>query len=428
MSVTAVLRTLGARVSGALQVMTGQALYSLANFLTILAVGAWSGQEELGAYALGLSCYVLAYSMGDTLVATPYTYFRARPLRDARDLEAVAAWGTFIVASLVGVGLTLAWWGDVSGLARLWPVLPIAIVFGLMREYTRRQLVAQGRLTRLFRIDLAASLTHMAGIVALGLAGLLSARSAYVVMTLAAWVIFIPMRSAAQWRRIASAGTDLRAVLGDYIEYGRWLFLGGVCHVGSVQIYPWLAMLGGGERQAGLYAACAALVNLLGPLFLGLTNYFRPLFMAAFHQRGATGFLSYVVKRGLLFVAPAVVVALAVVAEGGNVLSLLYGESYRTAAPALMWMSLGMCAVAASAALQLALLAMRAPATNLYYHGTALLLLVVVAWLLREQLSLMTLGRMYGAINVAAFVVLGWLCFSVWRAQPDARRILSRSA
>lgn len=423
MKVAEVLRTLGARVSGALQVLTGQALSSLANFLAILAVGAWSGQEELGAYALGLSCYVLAHSMGDTLVATPYTYFRAQQARDGRDLEAVAAWGTFIVGALVAVGLTLAWWGDVSGLARLWPLLPIAIVFGLMREYMRRQLVAQGRVTRLFRIDLAASLTHMAGIAALGLSGLLSAGSAFVAMTLAAWVVFIPMRSAAPWRRIARAGSDLRAVLGDYIAYGRWLFLGGVCHVGSVQIYPWLAVFGGGERQAGLYAACAALINLLGPLFVGLTNYFRPLFMTAFHRHSATGFLAYVVQRGLLFVTPAVVVALVAVAAGGDVLSLLYGESYRVAAPALAWMSLGMCAVAASAALQLALLAMRAPATNLYYHGTALLLLAVVAWLLREQLSLLTLGRMYGAINVAALLVLGWLCYSVWRAQPQERRM-----
>jgi hypothetical protein len=85
----------------------------------------------------------------------------------------------------------------------------------------------------------------------------------------------------------------------------------------------------------------------------------------------------------------------------------LYGAEFRDAGEALAWMSGGMCAVAAGAAIQLGLLAMRAPVTNLYYHGVSLVLLVAAAVWLRERLDLLILGQLYGAINVIGLSVLG---------------------
>ena len=70
-------------------------------------------------------------------------------------------------------------------------------------------------------------------------------------------------------------------------------------------------------------------------------------------------------------------------------------------------------AIALSAPLQLAFLAMRMPVTNLLYHGTALILLLSLAAIFAGDLSLTVLGVFYGGVNFAALIVLlmlfwGW--------------------
>lgn len=403
----ALIRGLVVRTSGMFQVLGGQAAVSLANFLSILALGVWSGQEELGAYALGISCFLLGVSLADTLVATPYTYFSSRAERDGRDLEAVATLASLALAVAGALALSAACAFEVPGLSRLWPALPFAYVLFLMREWMRRCLVANGAVRRLLAVDCAGALLQLAGIVALGIMDQLTARSAMMVVGLASMAVLLPAVPQLSGNRLSVARRQGAAVLAGFFEYGRWLFLGGICHVGSVQLYPWLALIAGGERLAGLYAACAALVNLLGPLFVGLTNYFRPRFMAAWHAGDARSFVRYVALRSCVFVAPAIGVMVLAVFTGGDVLARLYGAEFRDAGEALAWMSGGMCAVAAGAAIQLGLLAMRAPVTNLYYHGVSLVLLVAAAVWLRERLDLLILGQLYGAINVIGLSVLG---------------------
>lgn len=68
---------LGRRGYGVFWVIGGQAAQSLTSFLTGLVLGRCVSQEALGAYALGLSFCFLIISLGDTLIATPYTYLRA---------------------------------------------------------------------------------------------------------------------------------------------------------------------------------------------------------------------------------------------------------------------------------------------------------------------------------------------------------------
>src|SRR5207253_993629 len=70
-----------ARAAPLLSVVCGQGLASATSFATVLALGRWSGEAELGHYALGGSCGFLAMSLVDTLVATPATFFMAQKQR-----------------------------------------------------------------------------------------------------------------------------------------------------------------------------------------------------------------------------------------------------------------------------------------------------------------------------------------------------------
>ena len=113
------------RMSSIAWVLAGQALQSLTSFLTVAAVGRWAGASELGIFALAVSCFFLAASVIDTLVATPYTYLHAHTDSPAQaDLGLAALAAAMLVGVLVALPLTVLWWLDWTALAKLWPLLP----------------------------------------------------------------------------------------------------------------------------------------------------------------------------------------------------------------------------------------------------------------------------------------------------------------
>ena len=414
-------RASAARIPGMVWVLAGQALLSLTSFATVAAVGRWAGAEALGVFALGLSCYFLAISVADTLIATPYTYLHAQENADAhRELALAGALGALLVAGIVVVPLAVLWWLDWTVLARLWPALPCVVALTVLREFVRRHLLVTHRYGALFVTDAVLAVLQIAGLAGLIAWGQLSAFSAMVVVGLAAGGSL----AVAVARRLPSAAAVRRALarlpafLHDALGYGAWLFLGGLCHVGSVQLYPWLAMANGGARQAGIYAACVTVVNLVNPLLVGLTNYFRPRFMQALrHPVSGRVLGAYVIRRSPLFVLPALALAIGASLFGDDVLVLFYGERFRDGGAALAWMGWGTFAVAVAAPVQLALLALHAPATNLTYHGFSLVMLAVAAWLGWGALDAARLGQLYGVINLLGALLLSVLLWRRGRSQ-----------
>jgi O-antigen/teichoic acid export membrane protein len=398
------------------RVLAGQGLNSLANFATLLALGRWGGEAELGLFALGWSCWFLALSLGDTLVATPYTYHRAQPRAAGPDLTMAAAWGTLALAAALALGLTCAWAAGLPGLGALWPALPLAVAAALMREFRRRHLLAVGDAGALLRLDVAGALLQGTGLLLLAAAGPVNASRTLWLLALCATLPLLPLLTQDRLRRLTAAATRSMAELRAFFDYGRWLLLGGLCHVLGVQAYPWLAFATGGTRAAGLLAACTAILNTLSPLLTGLTNHFRPRFMAARVQLPGSAFVGYTLHRLPAFVLPALLLWLLLLLAGPLPLTQLYGPAYAEAAPALQWLAMGAAAVAVAAPLQLALLARGAPLSNLLYHGSALLALSL-AVLLTEPASLLALARICAWVNVLGAAVLAVLLL---RPEPGA--------
>jgi O-antigen/teichoic acid export membrane protein len=400
------------RFAPLLRVVAGQGVASLTSFATVLALGRWGGESGLGIYALGWSCWFLAMSLGDTLIATPCTYFQAQKARLADDLTMAAAWGVGLLCAAFWLGLTALWWWDLAGVAALWPALPAAVAAASVREFVRRQLLSAGKVARLLRLDTSGSLLQLAGIAGLAALDRLTPANAFWAIAAAALLSVLPLLSAARLRRLWAARRQAPRVLAAFFGYGRWLLLGGMCHVMGVQAYPWLAFAAGGERLAGLYAACGALLNVLAPLLTGLTNYFRPRFMAAHVRLAGPEFMAYVLRRAALFVAPGIALWIVLALGGETLLARIYGPGFREGAAALAWLGLGMVAVSLAAPLQLALLALREPVTNLYYHGSALLWLALGAFAVSGRPSLAALGQIYGAVNLASVAMLALLFFT----------------
>lgn len=403
------------------RVLLGQGLTSVTSFASVLALGRWGGEAALGQYALGWSCWFLVLSLGDTLVSTPYTYFHAQSRRIADDVGGSAAWCVVVLCAGVWAALTIAWWIDVPGLGLLWPALPTAVCAAAVREFYRRHLLAIGRPSELLRVDAVSAALHLAGIGVLVLAEALTANAVYWVMAGAALAVTLPRLSPERLQRLARGRRSAAVVARAFAGYGVWLLMGGLCHVASVQAYPWLAFSSGGERLAGVFAACSALLNVVTPLLTGLTNFYRPRFMHARIAMSDAAFARYTLMAGVVFAVPVVSLALMLFAFGGTLLGALYGQAYVEGAAALGWLALGTVAVAIGAPLQLALLAQRAPATNLAYHGSALLLLAVAALATKGAPWLTVLGQIHCAVNAGATVVLATLFLRYRRSAPPAR-------
>jgi O-antigen/teichoic acid export membrane protein len=402
-------------------VLVGQGSLSLSNFLTVLALGRWGGPADLGQFALGWSVYFLAGSLADTLIFTPYTFHASQKVPTAPDLPGTTAlatglmglgWVVFLSVVSVASWWVVPTWSGLSELAGLWPMLPLAIAAGLAREMVRRHQLCQGRSEALMGMDVLGSLILLALVGTLATQHQLTATSALAAQTLAALLTLLPSLSSKHLHRLQAAWPSLTPVMRDYLAYGHWLLMGGLCHVLSVQAYPWLALAHGGTQQAGLLAACAALMNLISPLLTGLTNHYRPRYMQSLAHEGRAAFMRMVWRSSALFLAPALLLWLGTCAVGEQVLTLLYGTDFRAAAVALPWQAMGVVAVALAAPLQLALLAVRAPTTNLIHHGSAIAMLGLGAWVWQGQLDMLGLGRLQGIVGVTATAVLALL---FWR-------------
>lgn len=391
--------------------LAGQALASLASFITVLALGRWGGESQLGLFALAMSALFLAVSLTDSLIATPYTYQRAQAQQPPGDLVMAAVWGVFALVLAIGTGLSLLMRADVFGLASLWPALPLALAAVALREVRRRHLLVDGATAALLRLDAGSAVLQLSALALLVYLDKLDASNALLSMALAAALPLLPLLRAGQLRRLSAARKTAPAIVGRFAHYGQWLLMGGLCHVLSVQAYPWLAFAAGGTALAGRFAAATALLNVMSPVLTGLTNHYRSRLMEAGPRMSPRGFTGRVLGSLPAFVLPAIGLWLALVLAGELLLSSLYGDGLASAAVALPWLGLGVVAVALGAPFQLGLLALGASPTNLAYHATALLALVATAALI-GPLQLEPLSMAFGGANLLATAVLALLFFS----------------
>src|SRR4051794_14737588 len=121
-----------------------QAVVSGTSFLTTILLWRYCGPGELGVYSLGFTLLVTWGCVQESLIATPYTIFRLRPLKGtpAEYAGAVLIHQMMLSAvallSLAAVGVVASWTGRFPGLAAVTWVLALATPFALLREFGRR--------------------------------------------------------------------------------------------------------------------------------------------------------------------------------------------------------------------------------------------------------------------------------------------------
>jgi O-antigen/teichoic acid export membrane protein len=406
-------RLLGTGALVVVLAMVDQGLVSAARFVTNVIIGRACGKDELGLYALGFSVLLLVVCAQESLITTPYTVLGGRLQGRCRAVQAAAAlWQHGALALLCLLG------GTVGGLAAIaaghqriaWVVVAVALGIAgtLMREFARRMALAQMRVGVAALIDAVFAVLMVGGLLAVARGGVLSAKTAYVVVGLSCAAVAVAWlarnREAFAWAPAEASGS-----MRESWRFGRWVFAGQIVLATSTAILPWLAAVTRGNSEAGALAACMQIVLLTNPLVIAAGNVLMPQAARAAIQGPAA--VRSILGRATLWLAAAMgLFGLVILLGGEQVMGLVYGRQFQGYGHALAVLALAALATAIALPADVGLQVLQRPGANLRANVAGLLATAAVAGLCAAPLGLMGIayGWLAGCVVASAWRMVGF--------------------
>jgi O-antigen/teichoic acid export membrane protein len=312
--------------------LADQGVVSLTTFLTGVLVARFASKEELGLYAIGFSCVLVAGNVQQALVSLPYMVHGAKvPEAERAAYAGSSLLHQLAVAALTSAALAIGAWvahlgGASSALTLL--VVAAAVPFTLARDFARHLLFVRLRFASALALDATVAGLQLAVVGSLAWRGLLTARSAYAAIGAACAVGALAAGALARRSfevRPARAAADFRANWAT----ARWSLASGLVGILGGQVYPWFLVALRGAAEAGAFAACAGIAFIANPLLLGLGNALAPRILHAYAARGAAGLREAVRQGTLLFGGVMCVVSPTLLVAGGFLLNVVYGARYQ---------------------------------------------------------------------------------------------------
>lgn len=270
--------------------LADQAVVSGTSFLTLFFIARWSGAEQAGLYAIGVSAIVLLTAAMESLVTRPYSlqiyktpYDRREHAMGAFLLTLALALATMAVASALWVVLEMS--GRMETGAQIVGVLAIAMPAILLREFVRRFAFANLMLRDALVVDGAVAILVLSCLVWLGFGGLLSAKTAFVASSVAALLV-VAIWLAYRRRIFSYSGPAVRQTARQSWQLGRWLLPNRVALEAHGYVTHWIAFILGGAAATGIYAACLLVLALANPFLGGVFNIMTPKAVRALETGG----------------------------------------------------------------------------------------------------------------------------------------------
>lgn len=361
-----------------------QAVHSGTNFLTGVVIGRMLSVGDLGVFSLGMTVVVFSLIFQDTLLATPYTYhFHNKAVHHRPRLTAGALIQSVFLAALFSLFFLLASGGAlVAGEAALEGVfLALAGAMPLMflREFFRRLFFTEFRMFSAALLDGGVSVLQFALLFAMLWGGLLTPATAYMAIGIAAGigavVCFAFQRDLFDFRNL-----DIMEDTRENLRYGRWLLAGSICHIGSLYAFPWFLYLSAGEKGTGAFAACMSIVNLLNPLIIGFTNFFRPRIIKTYADQGLAAMNRMIWHSCAFLLAPVLVLIVVLFFLGEDLVALVYGGQFTGLGTAISLVSLSLVPTFLNAPVQLGALAINRPWFNPIFHAAGFTVTVLAGY------------------------------------------------
>lgn len=390
--------------------LSDQAIHSGTNFLTGVLIGRFLSVGDLGLFSLGMTVVTFSLIFQDTLLATPYTYHFHHASEETRPrLTAGAMVQSALLAVLLAfVFLCLGAGVLVAGESRLAPVfmaLAGAMPFLFVREFFRRLFFTSFEMRSAVLLDAGVSIVQFFLLFAFLSAGVLSPTTAWTALAgaagIAALACFVLLR-----RRFDFHSLDIVADTRENLRYGRWLLLGSLCHILSLYAYPWFLYLRQGETGAGSFAACMSIVNLLNPLIIGFTNFFRPKLIQVQAAHGVAAMHRMITLSAGALLVPVLVLVGGMAAGGEQLVRFVYGSGFSGLGTAVFLVSLSLIPTFLNAPVQLGALALNKPWVNPVFHAAGLATTLLAGFPLVSRFGLEGATGGYALTTLAGGMVL----------------------
>lgn len=304
-----------------------QILVSAMGFLTLVAIGSWSGISEVGIYAICVSVLALALASQDSLITRPYTI----QMHGGQD-AAGHAFGALALSLIFGAGsafllallaAAMMFTGKFpQGQSAAW-ILAVSLPFVLLREFGRRFAFAQMRTGQALILDVVVVVINAGLLGGFAWSGRLSAGTAI------ASVGASCAAGSLGWlwlsRGSFSFGSQhLRTTARRSWGTGRWLFSAQMAI--QIQGYTthWMSMLVAGAAATGAYAACTSMVSFANPLLFGFINILVPKSARVFNAAGNSALRRQAARDALLLGALMGAFCVALAMFGETVMTALF--------------------------------------------------------------------------------------------------------
>jgi O-antigen/teichoic acid export membrane protein len=318
-------------------VLGDQAVSSATSFAVSLLLGRLVAGEAsratLGEYSLALSVFGFALLFQQDLLCLPFTVLRAgqRPRRErffAGSIFTLQVLLSLVGACLAGViALAVAWWRP-SELVYSLLALALAMPLMLLREFLRRYCLAvhNARAAALWDA-LAFTLVVATLLILWQLRWLtswttLASLGAVNLIVASLWLA----RVWPQWR-FGSRRQLLRDAARSW-DFSSWNLASGILACAPTFVLPWILAANAGKAEAGVFAACVALVGFPTVLLAGLQNYLIPRAAARFAQAGLRGLYAEITYGTLALNSIATAFLLLVILTGDGLARVIFSSAY----------------------------------------------------------------------------------------------------
>lgn len=327
--------------------MVDQGVVSATNFLTTILVGKFAGASELGEYALAFTLLVLALTVQDCLVSSPYTVFHAdyRGASRRAFLASMLLLAAFIAAAfsavLVAVGATGLGGQAIAPVAM---ALAVAAPPAMLREAVRRFALSHLHVARALAVDVVTAVLQLA-VLGWWIAGPgLSSRTALFSIAIGG-LGGVALWAVRHLRTPDRVGFDPAATLGHCrraLSFGKWLCAARLAEVIDNYTVPWIIAFMLGLEATGGFIAADMLIAAANPFLMGFTNILAPRAAAAWAEGGAEAVRRVVLRSTLILGGMTGAFSLGIAILGPWALPILFGEDYAGYAAITAVLALGL--------------------------------------------------------------------------------------
>jgi len=411
--------------------LVAQAVVSVTRILTTVTVGGRfaflapdseggiGSPEQLSLYYAAFGVLTVVISMHEGFVTTPLTVFMPR---QAESRESKFS-GHMLLGSLCFIGLALclvaAWimwqYRIGGGMTASLTVICFVIVLAplqLLREFSRRWLLANLEVLPSALLELLFSVTFLATLLGMFLLGQVSAINAFIGIAIMNTVAL------AVWWRIYKKGFSITrdeapAQLKENFRYGRWAAAENFCSTVTIFFCVWYLNRQLGLVPGGVYSACFNVMLLANPFLLGICSLLGARTAQEFTLGGWDSLLRTLTRYGIFVFVVLALFAVVLWFFGGELTNLLFSDKYQewfdantggvnNVTPVL---GLAVPCLGASFVLATALLAIGRPYDNFFCALGGLVLLVAINFVCGPSLETAAISFVIAAAANALFRV-----------------------